>query len=264
MTMEELKVTILQNELHWENTEANLAQFEEQIWAHATPADLIVLPETFTTGFSMNPKLLAEPRHTKTYRWMQQQAEQHKAVVCGSYLVNDGGKYFNRFYAVYPDGSSVQYDKRHLFELGGEADPIVPGDQRVIFEVKGWKIHPMICYDLRFPVWARQQKVASGFEYDVLIYIANWPKPRINAWDTLLQARAIENISYSVGVNRIGEDGVGASYIGHSNVYDYLGQPMVEENEGVFASTVSLDYEMLNKFRTRFPFNNEADRFTID
>lgn len=260
--MEDLRITLLQNDLYWENIDANLAQFEEQIWEHNTATDLIVLPEMFTTGFSMNAKSLAEPMNSKTFRWMKQHAEQQNAVVCGSYIVNEHGIYFNRFFAVYPDASFSYYDKRHLFTIAGEGDPYQAGKERVLFDVKGWKILPSICYDLRFPVWSRQTP-GESFEYDLLLYVANWPKPRVNAWDTLLQARAIENLSYCVGVNRVGEDGTGAAYVGHSNAYDYLGNAMLDTQEVVSINTVTLSYEQMHSFRRKFPFNREADLFNI-
>lgn len=258
--MEDLRVTLLQSDLYWESVEANLAQFEEQIWEHDTETDLIVLPEMFTTGFSMNAAAMAEPMNSRTFRWMKQHAEQQNAVVCGSYIINEHGQFFNRFFAVYPDASFTYYDKRHLFALGGEADPYLPGKERVIFDVKGWKVMPLICYDLRFPVWSRQQE---GFEYDLLLYVSNWPKPRIHAWDTLLSARAIENLSYSIGVNRTGTDGKGLSYVGHSNAYDYLGHSMLETSEKPTAKTLTLSYENLQQFRKQFPFDKEADSFRI-
>lgn len=262
MKSEQLKITLIQQDLHWEKIDANLAQFEELIWDHNQSSDLIVLPEMFTTGFSMNARDLAEPMNSKTFRWMRQQAEQHQAVIAGSYMINEHGIYSNRFFAVYPDSSFSYYDKRHLFALGGEAGPFTPGRDRVIFEVKGWQIMPMICYDLRFPVWARQQ-ATEGWEYDLLLYVANWPEARINAWDTLLQARAIENLSYTVGVNRLGTDGVGLNYVGHSNAYDFLGKPLLPVSEEPFVHHVTLSAEALDGFRQRFPFNVEADRFTI-
>jgi omega-amidase len=261
--MEELRVTLLQNNLYWENIEANLAQFEEQIWEHNTPTDLIVLPEMFTTGFSGRAKELGEPMNSKTFRWMKQHAEQQDAVVCGSYIVNEHGLFYNRFLAVYPDASFSYYDKRHLFAMGGEGDPYRSGQDRVIFDVKGWKVFPSICYDLRFPVWSRQSP-KYDYEYDLLVYVANWPKPRINAWDTLLSARAIENQAYSVGVNRVGKDDNGLDYVGHSNAYDFLGNSLLDVNEEVSAQTITLDPQSLNEFRTKFPFNKEADQFTID
>lgn len=256
-----LRISLIQADLHWENVEANLAMFEEKIWQIEGTTDLILLPEMFTTGFTMNPKKVAEPINSKTVRWMKQQAAQTKAVVVGSYVVRAGTSFFNRLYAVYPDGTSHHYDKKHLFGLAGEGEDYTAGDKRVIFEVKGWKVMPLICYDLRFPVWSRSQKNVDGlYEYDLLLYVANWPKPRINAWDTLLAARAIENIAYCAGVNRIGTDGVGAEYTGHSAVYDYKGaQLSMAEQADII--TAQLSAEELKSFRERFPFQQDADGF---
>ncbi|MFT4736940.1 MAG: putative amidohydrolase [Cyclobacteriaceae bacterium] len=255
----QLRVTIVQEDLYWENIEANLAHLEEKIWSHEESSDLIVLPEMFTTGFSMNPASLAEPRNSKTFRWMKQQAEQHKAVVCGSYIINEDAKYYNRFYAVYPNGQFLHYDKRHLFTLAGESC-YEAGIERKFFVVKGFNIMPNICYDLRFPVWSRQQLT---HEYDLLLYVANWPAPRIAAWDTLLKARAIENLSYAAGVNRVGRDGAEKMYVGHSNAYDYLGQPFLDLQEEAFINTVTFDLQKLDQFRADFPFHQEADQFEM-
>lgn len=260
---QDLKIALLQANLHWEDIEANLAMFEEKVWQIEEPADLIGLPEMFTTGFSMNPQKFAEPVNSKTFRWMKQQAAQTRAVVAGSYIIQEKGKFFNRFYAVYPDGSSVQYDKKHLFGLAGERNDYTAGVQKITFEVKGWKVRPLICYDLRFPVWARSRKEADGlYEYDLLLYVANWPKPRINAWDTLLAARAIENISYCAGVNRIGVDGVSAEYTGHSVVYNYKGDQISFSEEEVIVSA-NLSRAELENFRERFPFQEDADGFEL-
>ena len=261
---EQFQIALLQSDIHWENIEANLAMFEEKIWQVTGDPDLILLPEMFSTGFSMNPQKLAEPVNSKTLRWMQQLAAQTKAVIGGSYIVREGTTFFNRFYAVYPDGRSFHYDKKHLFGLAGEANDYAPGEKRVIFEVAGWRIMPIICYDLRFPVWIRSQKQPSAlYEYDLLICVANWPVPRVNAWDTLLAARAIENLSYCAGVNRLGRDGVDAGYSGHSAIYNYKGDRMdyAEEETVVQAS---LSREALVQFRERFPFQGDADPFTLD
>lgn len=258
----DLRVALLQSNLHWENVEANLAMFEEKIWTIHQEVDLIVFPEMFTTGFTMNSGL-AEPMKSKTFRWMAQLSAQTKAVLLGSYIINDKGEYFNRLMAVYPDGSYKQYDKRHLFGLGGEDGSYKPGTSRLIIDVKGWRVLPLICYDLRFPVWSRSQKKDEVLhEYDLVMYCANWPAPRIHAWDTLLAARAIENVSYSIGVNRMGTDASNSIYPGHSAVYDYLGQQVVySEQEEILLAT--LEHRKLGLFRSRFPFQADADSFTI-
>ena len=261
--MDDLKVTLIQSDLHWEEIDANLAMFEEKIWKIEEETDLIVLPEMFSTGFSMNVSQLAEPMNSKTFRWMKQQAEQKKAVVAGSYIVQEQGKYFNRFLAVRPDGSFESYDKKHLFGLAGEDKDFTRGEDRLIFEIKDWKIQPLICYDLRFPVWARSTQGDELYDYDLGIYVANWPKPRINAWDTLLQARAIENQSYVIGVNRIGKDGVGMDYVGHSAAYDYLGRDIVLLGSEDTLKTVILEKPAMYSFREKYPFQKDADPFTL-
>lgn len=260
--MEDLRISLIQADLYWENIEANLGMFEEKIWQISGPTDLIVLPEMFTTGFSMNAGKLAEPVNSKTIRWMKQQAAQTKAAVVGSYIVREGDKFYNRLYVVYPDGSSAYYDKKHLFAIAGEGKEYSAGSKRLIVEVKGWKILPLICYDLRFPVWSRSRKSnVSLYEYDLLIYVANWPKPRVNAWDTLLASRAIENLSFCAGVNRLGTDGVNAEYVGHSAVYNYKGDRIgFSEAEDIIQVTLSA--EELNSFRERFPFQVDADPFS--
>ncbi len=260
--MDDLRVTLIQSDIHWESIDANLAMFEEKIWGVEEETDLIVLPEMFSTGFSMDVKNLAEPMNSKTFRWMKQLAEQKKAMIMGSYIVKDSGSYFNRLIAMKPEGSYEQYDKKHLFGLGGEDRDFDRGESRTIVSWKGWKILPLICYDLRFPVWARS--VGSGndlYEYDLVVFIASWPKPRINAWDTLLKARAIENLSFSVGVNRLGKDGAGLEYVGHSVVNDYLGKEIGNLGEKENHLTATLTSEGLKKYRKNFPFQEDADPF---
>ncbi|MFT6866897.1 MAG: omega-amidase [Cyclobacteriaceae bacterium] len=261
--MDDLRVSIIQSDLYWENIDANLGMFEEKIWQIEAETDLIVLPEMFTTGFSMNPRKFAEPMKSKTYRWMKQQAAQTKAVVVGSYIINEGGVFFNRLFVVYPDGHFHFYDKRHLFGLAGENQDYARGERRLIVDIKGWKVLPLICYDLRFPVWSRPQKKENElYEYDVVLYVANWPKPRITSWDTLLAARAIENLSYSVGANRIGVDGVNATYVGHSAVYNFIGERLAfSESEEIIQTELS--FANLDLFRSKFPFQRDADDFKI-
>ncbi|MEQ8471559.1 MAG: amidohydrolase [Marinoscillum sp.] len=258
-----LRTALIQADLHWESAGANLAMFEEKIWTIKEPQDLIILPEMFTTGFSMNPQNLAEVHGTTTFKWMQQQAAQTRAVIMGSCIIREGDKYFNRLYVVYPDGHSIHYDKKHRFGLAGEDKDYTAGEERVIVEVNGWRVMPLVCYDLRFPVWARSRRSPHAlYEYDVLVYVANWPEPRVNAWDTLLAARAIENTAYTIGVNRIGEDGNGANYVGHSAIYDFKGvQQSFSSKEEILLTT--LDREDLASFRKRFPFQADADDFEL-
>lgn len=263
--MSDLTVAILQSNLHWENADANLAMFEEQIWDLNEAVDMIVLPEMFNTGFSMAPKNLAEVQGLKTHKWLLQMANQKDAIVGGSYIVKEGTDYFNRFFFAFPDGSFQTYDKRHLFSLAKEEMFFKAGTERLIVEYKGWKICPMVCYDLRFPVWSKNQfdKDSKSFDYDLLIYVASWPKPRINAWDTLLKARAIENQSYTIGCNRIGEDGNGYAYVGHSGVYDYLGEQLafVDNQEGIIIQKLS--HSKQDEFRLKYSFVADSDSFEI-
>lgn len=261
---DQLAISLIQSTLHWEDSEANLAMFEEKIWQIPSPTDVIILPEMFSTGFTMNPAPVAEPMNSKTFRWMKLVASQKDALVIGSYIVQESGNYFNRLFCVFPDGSFHTYDKKHLFTLAGENKDYQPGADRLVVEWKGWKLMPLICYDLRFPVWARSQKSEDQlYEYDALIYVANWPTPRIKAWDTLLKARAIENIAYSVGVNRVGLDENNMEYSGHSAVYDYAGEEVVGLGEKEDISTAILEREKLEKFRHHFPFQVDSDRFKI-
>lgn len=259
--MKDLKLSILQSELFWEDVEANLAMFEEQIW-DIEEADIILLPEMFNTGFSMNPERLAEVPGLKTQKWLLQMAEQKNAMVAGSYIVNDKGSYYNRFVAAFPNGTIQYYDKKHLFTLANEENHFEAGTERLIFEFRGWKVCPMICYDLRFPAWARNTISSnSEYEYDLLLFTASWPKPRINAWDTLLQARAIENLAFVAGANRMGRDGNDYEYVGHSAIYDFQGKKLDKlENEiGIVQATLRKDE--LDIFRNRFPFLSDAHSF---
>lgn len=263
--MSDLKIALIQADLHWENADANLAMFEEKIWQINDEVDLIVLPEMFSTGFSMNPEPLAEVPGLKTEKWLKQMAAQKNALVGGSYIVNEGGDYFNRFVAAHPDGKVEKYDKRHLFSLAKEENFFKAGDDRLVIEFRGWKICPLICYDLRFPVWAKNNfdKVADTFEYDLLLYVASWPKPRIAAWDSLLKGRAVENQCYVAGVNRVGKDANDYEYIGHTQMIDYYGLEMdkMVNNEGTIIQNLSINDLMT--YRKRFPFLADSDQFNI-
>lgn len=258
--MQDLKVTLIQTELHWENTDANLAMLEEKVWQINEETDLIVLPEMFSTGFSMKAQSLAEPMNSKTFRWLKQMAGQTKAVVIGSYIVREKDNFYNRLIWMQPDGSYDFYDKRHLFRMAKEHETYTGGVDKIIKELKGWKIFPLTCYDLRFPVWSRQTKNAS---YDCLIYIANWPEKRSVAWTTLIRARAIENLSYVVGVNRVGIDGNGHSYSGDSSIIHPNGEILFTERNKEAIKTFTLKAEELQLFRKSFPANLDADEFTI-
>lgn len=255
---EKLKAALLQADLHWEERDLNIQKFEEQMKGVSMEVDLIVLPEMFTTGFSMNAANLAEPAQGKTFEWMQKIAAEKDAAVTGSVITSEKGHFYNRLYFVYPDGSFKKYDKKHTFTLAEEDKTYTSGKEKLVLYYKGWKICPLVCYDLRFPVWARNTE-----DYDVLIYVANWPAPRIHAWDTLLMARAIENMSYCLGVNRVGRDGKDLEYVGHSAAYDSLGKKISKdlENEGVIEVTLEKDH--LSKMRSQLRFLQDRDRFTL-
>ena len=253
-----MKIALIQVPLFWENPKLNRDYFEEKINAIAENVELIVLPEMFTSGFTMNPKSVAETMQGDTIIWLKNLAKAKNAAITGSLVIEENGHFFNRLVFVFPSGEIQKYDKKHLFTLAGEDQIYTSGTQKLLVEYKGFKICPLICYDLRFPVFARNTE-----EYDVLIYVANWPKIRINAWDSLLKARAIENMCYTIGVNRIGEDANQHEYIGHSQVVDFLGNYNIEpqETEGVFMT--NLDKNLLLETRQKFGFLNDRDVFKL-
>ncbi len=255
-----LRLTLIQTNLYWHDPVANRAMLEEKLFTLPQPTDLIVLPEMFTTGFSMEAPTLAEPMGLTTFRWLKQMAAQTGAVVTGSYIVQEGGAYYNRLVWMQPDGQFAYYDKRHLFRMAGEDQIYMGGNRRIIKVWKGWRICPLICYDLRFPVWSRN----TPLQYDLLLYVANWPAPRRQPWNTLLQARAIENLSYVAGVNRVGQDGTGANYVGDTALIDYNGEVLLRAGaeEQIIQQTLSLDD--LQTFRTKFPAYLDADSFIIN
>lgn len=220
--------------------------------------DLIVLPEMFTTGFTMDAETQAEPMEGASMEWLRETANKTDTAVCGSLIIEHAGHFYNRFVFTRPDGSSVTYDKRHLFRLADEHHHYSPGDTRVTFELHGWRICPMVCYDLRFPVWSRNQG-----QYDLLLYVANWPSRRHLAWQTLIRARAIENQAFVAAVNRSGTDGNDLPYLGGSAIIDYLGQDLVDLGEREGLATAALHKEALIKFRDKFPFHKDADQFSI-
>lgn len=237
-----------------------MAVLEEQIAFLPEPAEVIVLPEMFNTGFSMNVKATAEVINTTTTRWLKMLAAQTGALVIGSMAVRDGKEYFNRLFCMRPDGTYEFYDKRHLFRMGAEQETFSAGKERLIVDWKGWRICPLVCYDLRFPVWSRQDQ---NNPYDVLLYVANWPAVRAYAWNTLLRARAIENLSYVVGVNRIGTDGNGVDHKGGSLAVDFLGDVITDLGEAETTKVVHLEKVPLEKYRRSFPAHLDADSFTI-
>lgn len=255
---ESLKVTIIQSELHWEDAEANRKMFSEKIKNIKEETNLIILPEMFTTGFSMDAEKLAEPNNGDSLRWMISEAKKHNTAITGSVIIEEGKNFYNRLFFVFPDGNFKKYDKKHTFTLSKENQNYTAGNERLIVEYNDWKICPLICYDLRFPVWARNTE-----DYDVLIYIANWPKIRTVAWDTLLPARAIENMAYCIGVNRVGFDGNEHEYIGHSAVYDVLGKKISSSIEAEFTETFVLKKNHIKTNRKHFQFLNDRDSFTL-
>lgn len=258
--MKNLNVAVIQVDLSWENSIKNRSIFSEKIEKLQDDVDLIVLPEMFSTGFSMNAENLAEPAQGPTFQWMQKIAKDREVAVTGSLITRENNNYYNRLYFVFPDGSFKKYDKRHTFTLAKENLTYTAGKERLIVEYKGWRICPLICYDLRFPVWARNTE-----DYDLLIYVANWPETRIHAWDILLQARAIENMSYCVGVNRTGPDGNDYQYNGHTAVYDCLGKTLFANNREIeFMEVVTLDKTYLNETRDKLKFLQDRDSFSLN
>jgi omega-amidase len=256
--MQDLSVTLIQTNLYWENSTANLAMLEEKIAQITEPTDLIILPEMFNTGFTMNVAKVAEPMNFFVTKWMKQQAAQSKAVITGSFIVKENEQYFNRLIWMRPDGSYEKYDKRHLFRMGGEHNSFT-GTGKIIVELKGWKICPLICYDLRFPVWSRNVNQA----YDLLIYVANWPAVRSIVWDTLLKARAIENQSFVIGLNRVGTDGMDLMYSGNSTIIDFKGNSIFYQRDYEVVETYLLNKKTLAGFREQFPAYLDADNFEI-
>ena len=231
-------------------------------------SDIILLPEMFTTGFSMNAATLAEDMSGSTVRWMIKMAKESEKVIAGSIMVVDEGKYYNRFIWMNPDGSYQYYDKKHLFRMANEDASYSSGSTQLIIDYKGWKIRPLICYDLRFPVWSRNKYSRNDSQYspdyDVVLYVANWPEVRVSAWDVLLRARAMENQAYCIGVNRVGTDGTRKNYVGHTAAIDpkgnYILDP-VHKTEGTY--TVSLDKKSLEDYRSKFPQGLDADDFEL-
>jgi len=259
----DLHIGLVQTDIFWKDKVANLAMLEEKIWEIEESIDLLILPEMFATGFSMDAKELAEPMNLTVTKWMKQMAAQLKATVTGSVIISENGYYYNRLLWVTQDGTVSCYDKRHLFRMAKEEQIYSAGEKLPIFELKGWKICPQICYDLRFPVWSRNQALENEMAYDLIFYVASWPEVRISAWDALLPARAIENVSYSLGVNRIGVDGNGISYTGHSAVYDFKGSKIFDLAEMEIIKVVKLEADDLDTYRKKFPVWMDSDSFRI-
>ncbi len=260
MSEETLHIALIQSSLVWENPEENRINLTNQIITITQKVDIIVLPEMFTSGFTMNASEVAETMQGDTVSWMQKIAQQKHAAVIGSVVIEDGGNYYNRLMFVHPIGEIDFYDKRHTFTLAGEDKVYTAGSKKLIVDYKGWKICPLVCYDLRFPVWSRNVE-----DYDVLIYVANWPKVRTNAWDALLKARAIENMSYCIGVNRVGMDGNKHEYSGHSSAYDVLGNRIDKipyDEEAI--EVVTLNKNELDTYRKKLNFLEDRDQFTLE
>ena len=258
-----LNITTIQSNLFWEDKAANLDMLEKKINSIEEKTEIVILPEMFSTGFSMQPELFAERMDGETVEWMKRVSNENGIVITGSLIIEEEGKYFNRLIWMLPNGQYGYYNKRHLFAYAGEDRHYSAGNKRLIASVKGWKINLQVCYDLRFPVWARQQTKESETEYDVLIYVANWPEKRSHAWKTLLCARAIENQCYVVGVNRVGSDGNNIYHSGNSLVIDPMGQVLYHMADEEDVNTITLTKEKLDEVRTRFPFWKDADDFTM-
>ncbi len=262
--MQDLNICVLQSDLIWEDVQGNLNAFDKKLDQIQQPIDLIILPEVFNTGFPVDPEKYTESLDGATTNWMRAKASQLDAVITGSLLIEEGGKFFNTLIWMSPNGQYQTYSKRHVFHLGDEANTISSGKEQLICSLSGWKIKPLICYDLRFPVWSKNTFREEKFEYDVLIYVANWPASRSYPWIQLLIARAIENQSYVIGVNRIGKDEVGNSYSGNSLIIDPKGQIIsdIKPNREEIQQLV-LSAKMLNDFREKFNVGYDWDRFQL-
>lgn len=254
---QELNIALIQSTLVWENPEQNRNNFSNKIDSISLDVDVIILPEMFTTGFTMSPENINTDEGQITLDWMKKISKEKNAALVGSLPFYENDNYTNRLFFIEPSGNYHQYDKRHTFTLAGEDKVYKAGSKRVLVEYKGFRIYPLICYDLRFPVWARNTR-----DYDVLIYVANWPKPRVTAWNVLLKARAIENMTYCIGVNRIGTDEAGHEYSGHSAVYDTLGEQLAfSDKEAIIYATISKEH--INLTRNKLKFLEDRDEFNL-
>jgi len=247
--MKNLKITIIQTEIFWENTDANIKMFDKKINSISEHTDLILLPEMFSTGFTMNAPKLAQSMKGSVVAWLMRKSAEKKASIAGSIIARERKKFFNRLIWAKPSGELIFYDKKHLFSMAGEEKIFTAGKKKIIVELNGWKIMPSICYDLRFPVWSEN----SGAKYDLAFYSANWPDIRFYAWKSLLCARAIENQCYVAGINRIGKDGNSIGYGGNSAVIDPFGKPLFEAESKPSVHTEELSYEKMQEFRESFP-----------
>jgi predicted amidohydrolase len=254
-----LNISCIQTDLAWENIDQNLNDFSEKLNQISQNTEIVVLPEMFTTGFTMNAVKMAEPMDGKSFHWMKEQAEKHNKILIGSIIIKEDKKYYNRCVTMFPNGKYFTYDKGHLFRMGKENEDFTKGESKTIFKHNDWRVCTLICYDLRFPVWSRNQD-----DYDLLIYIASWPESRREVWNTLLKARAIENQSYVIGVNRIGSDGEGITYSGDTVVINAKGEIIAKANDykdEIINAELSLNE--LNQFREKFQVFLDADDFKI-
>jgi omega-amidase len=252
-----LNIGLVQFDIAWENPDENMRRIEKLL-GQSSDLDLVILPEMWSTGFTMQPEKVAEPTPGTALQWMSIQAKERNTAIAGSVSVADGAQYYNRWYCTFPDGRTVHYDKKHLFSYGREDQHYTAGSAKTFIEIKGWKIMPIICYDLRFPVWCRNTD-----SYDLMMVVANWPVARIHHWDALLKARAIENQSYVAAVNRIGSDANGLHYNGHSSVFDMNGQEVLSLGEIEGLGKLVLDKQILMTYRDQFRFLQDQDPFTL-
>jgi omega-amidase len=264
--MDDLRISLVQADTVWHDPAANRAMYGELIAPLAGRTDLVLLPETFTSGFSNEALASAEDMQGPTVAWIRDQARRLDAVVTGSVQIRDGQGVYNRLLWATPDGGLKHYDKRHLFRMAREHERYAAGRERLTVDLKGWRVCPLVCYDLRFPVFIRNRygvEAPERFDYDLLLFVANWPSPRRYAWQTLLRARAIENLSYVAAVNRVGTDGNGHPYSGDSVALDFLGQPLIEFGAQPQVATTTLSAAALAAHRERFPAQLDADRFDL-
>ena len=265
--MQALTISLIQSFLYWEDKAKNLAAFEEKLQQIPKEAQVVILPEMFSTGFSMKPEVFAETIDGATISWLKNMSIKYRKIITGSLIIEEAGHYYNRLIWMLPNGQFYHYDKRHLFGFAGEDKHYTAGEKKLIVQVNGWRICLMVCYDLRFPVWARQKPLTdeteNKFSYDALVYVANWPERRSHPWKTLLQARAIENQSYVIGVNRIGKDGNGINHSGDSMLINPIGEPIWHQANEEAIFTYTLEPSELKKVRDHFPFVNDADDFLL-
>lgn len=265
--MKDLKITLIQTNIFWEDIDSNLKKYEDQYFSQIKPnqTDLILLPELFSTGFSMETKVLAESIDGKTFKWMQSWATKLNTQIGGSIIIKEEeNNYYNRFVIVSKNGIETQYNKKHLFRMGNENNHFTAGNERIIYNLNGWNILLQVCYDLRFPVYSRNKTINGKKEYDIALYVANWPKVRSNIWSVLLQARAIENQTFCIGLNRIGNDGNNISHSGNSVVFNPWGQKLMElKNSKEELVNIKIQKSTLHDINTKFPAFLDADEYKL-